>query len=112
MSSVGLVRNAESEREVTLLALSGGRAGSLIGDLLQAFVAGLVPEGIVVGLEIINVQHDDGQGDRFSERASPFLVQKGVKLSTIGNTGQAVQAGETEEHLIRVLKLSHHLQQL
>ena len=79
--------------------------------MLQAFVAGLVAEGIVVRLEIINIQHDDGQRDRFSERAPPFLVQEGVKLPAIGNTGQAVQAGETEEHLIRILQLSHHLQQ-
>lgn len=79
--------------------------------LPEAFVAGRMPMGIVIRFEAIDVEHDQGERRRFANRSTPFLVQKVVELSAIGNAGEAVEAGEAQEHLVRFLELAHDLKE-
>ena len=63
------------------------------GNLLEAFVPRRMAEGIVVGFETIDVEHDQRERRQFADGTAPFLVQEVVKLPAIGNAGEAVKTG-------------------
>ena len=64
-------------------------------------------EGIVVGFEPIDVEHDQRERRQFADGTTPFLVQKVVKLPAVGNAGEAVKTGQAQQHLVRFLELTH-----
>ena len=39
----------------------------------------------------------------FADRPPPLLVEKIIELTAIGDPGQAVEAGQAKQHLIRLL---------
>ena len=89
--------------------IDGSRDGG--GDLPEAFVARRMAEGIVVGFETIDVEHDQRERRQFADGTAPFLVQKVVKLPAVGNAGEAVKAGQTQQHLVCFLELTHDLKE-
>lgn len=81
------------------------------GNLLEAFVPRRMAEGIVVGFETIDVEHDQRERRQFADGTAPFLVQEVVKLPAVGNAGEAVKAGQAQQHLVRFLELAHDLKE-
>ena len=63
------------------------------GNLSEAFVARRMAEGIVVGFETIDVEHDQRERRQVADGTAPFLVQEVVKLPAVGNAGKAVKTG-------------------
>ena len=81
------------------------------GNLPEAFVARCMAEGIVIGFETIDVEHDQRERRQFADGTAPFLVQEVVKLPAVGNAGEAVKTGQTQQHLVRFLELTHDLKE-
>jgi len=61
------------------------------GNLPEAFVARRMAEGIVVGFEPIDVEHDQRERRQFADSTAPLLIQEVVKLPSVGNAGEAVK---------------------
>jgi MFS family permease len=75
--------------------LDDARQGA--GHAPQAFVAALVAVGVVVQLEVIDVDHEQGQGAGFPRGATPLHGQAVVKTAAVGHAGQAVAQGHAFE---------------
>lgn len=90
-------------------SVDGSRDGG--GNLPEAFVARRMAEGIVVGFETIDVEHDQRERRQFANGTAPFLVQEVVKLPSVGNAGEAVKTGQAQQHLVRFLELTHDLKE-
>src|SRR6185437_11768932 len=67
--------------------------------------------GVVIGLKSVDIEHNQRQRSRLARRSPPFLVQKVIELTSIGDTRQSIQAGKTEQHLIGFLELTHDLKE-
>ena len=72
--------------------LSGalGRGGDGLGDAAKAFVPHVVPQMVIVRLEMIDIDHEQGQGRRVSLGPVPLALQDGVEFPAVGDAGQAV----------------------
>src|SRR6185503_10598056 len=68
-------------------------------------------ESVVVGLESVDIEHDERERRQFTDGTAPFLIQKVVELPAIGNAGETVKRGQAQQHLVRFLELTHHLKQ-
>ena len=64
------------------------------GNLPEAFVARRMTVGIIVRFKAIDVEHDQREGRQLADSTAPFLVQEVIELPTVGNAGEAVQAGQ------------------
>ena len=51
------------------------------GNLPEAFVARRMAEGIVVGFETIDVEHDQRERRQFADGTAPFLVQESRQIA-------------------------------
>jgi len=95
-SSPGLIGiGAYEGKFFTLIAGDniGGALNNLIkfsSDFLQTLVPSLVAISIVVTLKVIDITEQQGQGLLVSGQASPFLLEPGVKMTTVGGFSQAV----------------------
>ena len=84
-------------------AVAGGEIPGALEVLLQAgcrhferLIALLVPQGIVVGLEKIQVQHKQGKRLSLALGPAPFLFQNFIKMAAVGDPGLEIghhQAG-------------------
>src|ERR1700687_3390849 len=110
------VRAGEEQHEF-LAAVAGREApgalrdgGQHRGHLAQALVARLVAVTVVVRLEVVDVDHDQGQpcgpGIADPGRAGPFREQVAVEAAAVGDPGQAVDLGQAREPRIGVPQLS------
>lgn len=70
------------------------------GDFFQAFVAGLVAVGFVVGFEEVEVDEDDGQGRRLAQGAAPFFAEARLEAAAAVDGGEAVEGAEAGELLV------------
>jgi hypothetical protein len=82
-----------------------------LGDLLQAEVAGGVAEGVVVQLEMVDVEHDQRQRLGVADRALPFLFQESVEVAAVGDLGQRVQHGGALQRILELLVVGDVVQQ-
>ena len=71
-----------------------GRDGGGLGDLAKDRVAGLVPEGVVHLLEMVNVEVDDGEvGAATALGPVEFLDQALFEEAVVEDAGQLVPEG-------------------
>src|ERR1051325_4689976 len=86
------------------------------GDLFQAVVATLMAIGIVESLEKVGINHDQRERHIGTTRAPPLQVEHLLEMTAVSDPRQAIQAGQTLQMLIRLLKLScplvHQMQAL
>ena len=67
----------------------------------QTLIAGLVTVKIVVFLEIIDINHDQGQRLAFALAVRQFSVQRGVEVATVVQSGQRIPAGLLTQLLLQ-----------
>src|SRR5439155_26837828 len=74
-------------------------AAQPVGDLFDDVVAGLVAAGVVDDLEMVNVDHDDGQVAASGVGAGEALLGGFEDAAAVGDAGQRVQGGQLP-HLV------------
>nr|GEZ02307.1 hypothetical protein [Tanacetum cinerariifolium] len=76
-----------------------------LGDLTQRFIPFEMPKRIVVGFEIIHVDHQQRQLRLFANGAAPLQFQVFVEVSAVGQPGQAVGIHQALQHQVGVQQL-------
>ena len=78
-------------------------AGNQLRDLAEAFIAGLMPMAVVVGLEIIdiNIMRESGVDSRAARRHS--WSRKSSNCRRLVMPVRPVEAGEPQQHLVGFL---------
>ncbi len=66
------------------------RIGNADRDADQHLVAGLMAERVVVGLEMIGIDHQQRNGSPVAGRAPPFAVDRGIELAPVSQARQCV----------------------
>lgn len=79
-------------------ALGVGRDAAAEGHL--ELVAGLVPEAVVVGLEMIGIDHQEAERCAGALRAPPLARQRLVEMPPVRQPGQAVGARLQRQRLL------------
>ena len=75
------------------------------GHLAQGFVALQVAEGIVVGLEIVDVDHQQRQLGLLTHGPAPFQLQVLVEVPAVGQPGQAIGVHQALQHQVGIQQL-------
>ena len=65
--------------------------------------------GVVVGLEVVDVDHHERQGPALAEHAPPLELQALVEVAAVGDAGDRVEVREPREHLVSLLQLARAL---
>ncbi len=98
--SVGAVGVGEDDGELFAteaggFAEGGGDAvGDDVGDLAEAVIAVDVAEEVVVLLEEVDINHEEGKGLVGEEGAAPFFLEALVEAAAVGEAGEAIKRGE------------------
>ena len=71
-----------------------GTALQLVGDVLQAFVAGGVPVSVVEEFEVVDVDHRQGDRAVGALRMPPFDVEDVFESASIGQAGEGIGDAE------------------
>ena len=86
--------------------VSGADAGGdPLGHLEQHPVSGGVPETIVDGLEVVQVDEDDGHPDALAQRACHGVANALVEQRAVGEVGDRIVEGLVGELLLELLAL-------
>ena len=108
---------AEQQHEL-LAAVARSHVGRALGvrihlrcHLLKAAVPGLVPEAVVVGLEVIHIQHQQRQRQPAAPGAQPFPVEERVELATVRDVRQRVDTRHPPQFLLGLLAQADVVQQ-
>src|SRR6185295_11898941 len=88
------------------------RAPEGVGDEAEGVVAAHVAVALVVGVEVIDVRHDEREGTAVAGRPAPLGEEDLVELAAVGDAGQGVDRGEALEGLVGALELAGHLDEL
>ena len=75
------------------------------GDLLERVVAGLVTERVVVGLEAVDVGHQQREARLGAHRPPPLHLQFFFERSTVGDVGDRVHVRHQRQLPVRILEL-------
>ncbi len=82
------------------------------GDRLEALVAGLVAVAVVVGLEVVDVDHGDAVGELLPDGAAVLLFGLGIPCSSIEDSRESVNARELCQAAVGLLQLGGGGEQL
>jgi hypothetical protein len=79
-------------------------------DLNQHLVALLVAVDVVYPLEVVDVEHDEGERTLEAAAALDLAIEDDVQLSHVGETGELVRDGLSLHRLVEVgvLDRDHH----
>jgi hypothetical protein len=72
------------------------------GDQAEGLVAGGMAEGVVVALEVINVEHHDRQSAAAAEGTVDFAFERFLHVSAVEESGERVAGGLKPEGLMQV----------
>ena len=78
-------------------------------DAAQAVITGQMPVAVVVQLEVVHIQHDQGQGLPGAHGPRPLVGQHLVKAAAVGHPGQAIGVRQLGQHLIGFFQLGRAL---
>ena len=107
LSAPGRVGAAEDDREF-FAAVARDQIGRAVDrafqdrrDLLQAFVSGVVPVGVVEELEVIDVDEDERHLIFRADRAPPLGCEKLLEAAAVADAGEPVGVREVLQFLVR-----------
>jgi len=86
-----------ARREVAGAAQGSGNG---VRHHTQAFVAGGVAIGVVVFLEVVDIDHGDGDRRADALGMAQLLQQHGIEAAAVGQAGQAILHGPRFELLV------------
>ena len=87
------------------IARSAGHVAYGLGHGLEAGVAPQMTIGVVVCLEGIYVDHQDGQRMLLAQRRAPGSVQELGESAAVGDTGQRIAPAEAVQRRVRLFQL-------
>ncbi|MND72964.1 hypothetical protein D3C80_645260 [compost metagenome] len=81
------------------------RAADRLGHLAQGLVTGQVAKAVVVGLEVVHVDHQQRQLLLLTHGPAPFQFQVLVEVAAVGQPGQAIGVHQPLQHQVGIEQL-------